>query len=133
MLKSPCSHQKFAVILWSLIGLNMLFVLWTLFFSGKVSGIVTAHSVRNNKKIGKIPHCCFRRKNIVLIQFSFSSHVCRGKGFQHPDCSSITYFLRSCPQAPSISAPISLLIVTFIPDFSSLFLKRFTYFMSGRL
>ena len=37
-------------------------------------------------------------------------------------------FFRSCPQAPSISLPISLLIVTFIPFFSSLFLNAFMTF-----
>ena len=40
---------------------------------------------------------------------------------------SIKLFL-NCPQAPSISAPISLLIVTLIPYFSSLFLKFSTTF-----
>lgn len=38
-------------------------------------------------------------------------------------CSSFNFFLLSCPHAPSISRPISLLMVTFICFFSSLFLK----------
>ena len=55
-----------------------------------------------------------------------SSHVFDPHQSSHISSSGLSSFtapyrLLSCPQAPSISEPLSLLIVTFIPFFSSLF------------
>ena len=77
------------------------------------------HTISYDVEIWKGTNRSIAYKYAILIITSLSSFICLSGRNQF----FTPYFLLNCPQAASISLPIPLLIVTFIPDFSSIFLN----------
>ncbi len=90
-----------------------------------VPGIMAAHPVCHQKEIGQRTYRRLGYKDAVLVNFP-GHPLIRPPNCLHQTTPSYLVSRKlflSWPQAPLMSRPISLLIVTFIPFFSSTFLN----------
>ena len=100
--------------------------LYNLFYceSGSIlTCFVTAHAIRNQKKVRQLSYCVLRRIHIILIHLTSPSNMCHGKRLHLPIPAFLTATSVHSMRNVSLTSPV----IVICTDFSRCTLFYHTY------